>query len=44
MVPHISAVVRADNLVHVMPQAVFVDQATDPGLSSDAVQAEIGYW
>jgi hypothetical protein len=42
MVPDISAVVRAGNLVHVIcHQAIFVDQATVLSLSSDAVQAGI---
>jgi hypothetical protein len=33
--------VRADNLVMSCHQVIFVDQAAEPSLSSDAVQVEI---
>jgi hypothetical protein len=33
--------VRAEYFVHVMDQAIFVDQATDASLFADAVLAEI---
>jgi hypothetical protein len=36
--------VRAESLVHVTGQAIFVDQAADVSLFADAVLVEIGWF